>query len=250
MMIPDIIENHLDNMNYDSDVWSITVASGISTISVGNVMHLRPGLFVTIGTATVEVISVDYSANSFTVSGDYTGQKVVTFPKLHFFHGTPLATNSKLSGLKDLSKVPMVYLLEVIREELGGQNSRSITASLRLFFLDVANYADWDTDEHYSQAIEPMRNFAEYFLWDVRKSYGKFQAGDRAEILTHAKFGAINNKGHFQSVFNERLSGIELNADFRFKDCQPFKGLNPPKPTGPIEVTQGLESPLEMPVLG
>lgn len=251
--IPDVLEAFINGLGYVADVWEAVYSAPNTTITVGNVLHLRAGLTVSIDGAGAEIISVDYGANSFVVSGDFSSASLVTFPTPFFFHGTPLATNSHISRLKDDSMVPMVYLYEVIRENLGGPNSRMIESSLRLFFLDVSNFQDWDTDEHYSLAIRPMRNLADYFIWSAKKQVGKMQAGDRSEIITHAKFGAVNNKGHFQSIFNVHLSGVEVSIDLVFTDCSPYKGINPPKPTAlksSIDTAEGLGSELQLELIG
>lgn len=252
--IPDILEDLIENrLDFVSEIWSVSYSSPNSTIAVGDVKYLRPKLVVDIGGTDAKVLSVDYDANTFAVAGDFSTESTVTFPKPYFFHGTPLETNSHISKLKDSRSLPMIYLYEVIRERLGGPQSRTSEASLRLFFLDVANFSDWNTNQHYSNTVRAMRNLADYFLWEVRKQNGKIHAGDQSEMIAHVKFGAVNDKGHFQSIFNKHLSGIELSLDLIFKDCKPFKGLNPAQPTTPkseLDTAEGLEAGLEYILIG
>ena len=93
-----------------------------------------------------------------------------------------------------------------------------VSRRLGLFFLDVANYADWDTDQHYSNVIIPQSKLCDYFLANIRKYQGRI-IGDRGGTqILHAKFGEYRDlKGHVNSIFNDRLSGVELSIDLLFK---------------------------------
>ena len=232
-LIPDIIETFIQGLTWEAEVWTASF-NGVdsTTITVYNVLHLRPGLFVTIAGFPLQVQSVDYSANSFTVLGDYSSADAVTFPTPHYFHGTQLSVVAETSKLRDEAKVPMVWLHEVVRENLGGEMSVASVASCRLFFLDVANYVDWTTDEHYAKVIRPMRNLSDYFLQEFRRPNKNFQATGDAQLYTHVKFGAVSEKGHFQSVLNDRLSGVELLVEMTVRECNTNRGIIGRKPTG------------------
>ena len=247
--VPDIIEDFLSSLDYSAEVWT-AVYDGVSTTTIGiyNILHLRAGLFVTIDSLVYEVQSVDYANNRFVLLGDHSAATLVTLPQLHFFHGTQLAVNAELTGKDDNQKVPMCFLHEVIRESLGGVGARYSEASIRLFFLDVSNYTDWTTNQHYAKAIRPMRNFADYFIQQLRKPNKNFRAGDNTELFTHAKFGAWRENGHFQSVFNAKLSGVELQITLLISDCNLNKGLNATR--YPERITGGLELALEGALIG
>lgn len=176
-----------------------------------------------------------------------TGETEVIFPKLHFFHGTTMAANGELSRLDDPAKVPMCYLHEVIREELGGPTSRVSRANIRLFFLDVANYGDWNTDQHYEKVIRPMRNFSDYFRVELAKNNKNFRL-ENSTLYTHVKFGFLNQRGQFESIFNSRLSGIEMQVELLISECNTNRGLNSEKPTSLVPV--GLEEILEAILIG
>lgn len=246
--VPDIIEDFLSSLDYSAEVWTAEFDGTSTTIGLYNILHLRAGLFVTIDSLLYEVQSVDYANNRFVLLGDHSAATLVLLPQLHFFHGTQLAVNAEITGKDDNAKVPMCYLHEVIRESLGGVGSRYSEATLRLFFLDVSNYQDWTTDQYYAKVIRPMRNFADYFIQELRKPNKNFQAGDRTELITHVKFGAWNEKGHFQSVFNARLSGIELSISLFIRECNLNKGINATR--YPERVTGGLELALEGALIG
>lgn len=244
-LIPDIFEDFLTGLNWVAPVWSaIYDGSTTTTISLYNILHLRSGLFVEINSAQVEVQSVDYDNNSFVVNGDQSGISEVTLPVPKYFHGTQLATNAKISKLDDNAKVPMIWLHEVIREDLGDFRSIATTASLRLFFLDVANYQDWTTDEHYAKVIRPMTNLRDYVLQEMRGNGKKFRSVDSATSYAHVKFGQVTDRGHFQSVFNAKLSGVELVVDVQARECQPNRGIVGRQPTE-LKGGEGFEMEME-----
>lgn len=246
--IPDILEEFVGGLNWTAQVWDASY-NGVdsTTITVYNVLHLKSGLFVTIDSTLLEVQSVDYNANTFIVLGDYSAATEVLFPTPHFVHGTQRALVNQITRLDDNAKFPMIWLHEVIRENLGGVRSVASTSTVRLFFLDVANYTDWTTDQHYAKVIRPMRNLADYFLQEFRKPNKNYQAGDRSTLDTHVKFGAYNEKGHFQSVLNERTSGLELSVEMIVRECSTNRGINNVQRR---ERLKGLETALQGALLG
>lgn len=251
--IPDILEQFIQGMDYEMIIRSVSYSAPNSTVSVGDIKHLRAGLIVEIDSTPTPVLDVNYTNNTFDVLGDVTGASIAKLPTPWFFHGTPRAINAELSRLQPEAKFPFVALIEPYEEDLGGQLSRQVVSNLTLLFLDQANYADWDTDAYYSERILPMRRFADYFLWDIKQNKGKARHGDSSRIINWAKFGKEGQGGAVSSIFNERLSGCELNVELRFIDCQDYKGLNPeptPAYVPPPEQPQGLESPLEFELTG
>ena len=220
MIVVDEIEAFINSLDLSSEVISVEEFAGANKtrLFVGNVFHARPNLYPLIDGVPRKVLSVDYAANSLFVEGEFTVATTFVMPSPFYFHGTPYATNAHISRLSDDEKVPMIYLLEIVREELQEEDSAIETvADLKLFFLDVANYEDWTTDEHYSMVIMPLRNLLDAFVSQARTSpvFGEI---DTLTLINHIKFGVyVDNKGHLNSIFNERLSGIELRGNFPFR---------------------------------
>lgn len=220
MIVVDEIETFINGLDLSSAITAASVGAE-TTITVGNVYHARTGLSCLIDGDSFKILQVDYDANTVKVEGAPATTKVFSMPVPFYFHGTPYATNAHISRLKDSQKVPMIYLLEIIREELQAEDSGIETiADLRFFFLDVANFQDWDTDQHYSNVIRPMRNLMDAFVAQARIS-PLFAELPALDVVTHVKFGVYqSNKGHLNSLFNERLSGVELRGNFPFyKKC-------------------------------
>lgn len=215
MIVVDVLDNFIANLDYDLVVEGITydVVLDISTITVKDYLFARPYLMLTIGGIEYRIETVDYSLSTMTVLGDVTLETVFTLPTPMFAHGTPYAINSKLDrGVT----YPFVYLLEIIKEVVPDDlDSRYETIpAIRLFFLDEANFKDWDTDQLYSEVIIPQRAYVDYVFKQIRKS-NLFGYPSNIELTTFAKFGQYQDtsKGVLNSLFNKQLSGVEISMN-------------------------------------
>ena len=221
IIVPDVVEAFiLNGLDLTEDV-IMASSDGITTsLFVGALLHIREGMTVVVDGVTAPVSGVNASLKRINVLGDFPDAKQVTYQPPFFFHGTPYATNSHLSHLNDINKVPMIYLMEIINERFGGPESRGLTVDLRLFFLDVANFSDWMTDDHYSNVIIPMRALAARFVNGLTDSRRYFATDNGGRLVNHAKFGVFQNyKGHLNSLFNDRLSGVELYIEAQINNC-------------------------------
>lgn len=195
-----------------------------TTFTVENMLHIREGIDVYVGSTEVRktVLRYDDTARTFVVedlTGDLENAKFIRVETPFFFHGTPAATASQIARLQDSSKVPMIYLMEVVNER-GEQYGIGLRASMRLFFLDVANHEDWTTDQHYSSVIDRMRRLMSRFLDNLGDNVIYFPELYGFTLTNHVKFGVYrNNQGHIKSLFNDRLSGCEALADVHAVPC-------------------------------
>jgi hypothetical protein len=163
-------------------------------------------------TTNVKIKAVNFSTKTIIVEGDYTSYSNIKLDAPFFVHGTPYATNKKLD--KEV-QYPIVYLLEIIKEQIPTNRDSKFESipTLRLFFLDEANFNDWDTDKLYSDVVTPQRNYTDYVLSNIKNSK-IFGLPTNVEITTYAKFGQFfDNKGVLNSIFNKTLSGVEMRLD-------------------------------------
>jgi hypothetical protein len=220
MLLVDEIENLIDSLVLSSEVVNVSFDGTNSTITVENSYHARFKMVIDIDGGSYQIISSDQANNSFIVAGDLTGALLVTFPNLFYFHGTAYATNSHLNRLKSSDKVPMAYLHEIIRQKDEGRNGSTVSAPIRLFFLDQANKKDWTTDDHYSNVITGLERVVQAFkehLFDVARV-----VTNEVEYTTinHVNFGEFRDlKGHVQSIFDDDLTGVELSFEIVLKKC-------------------------------
>lgn len=218
----DIIGELLDDFTPKSKINNVTDnLDGTVTIDLCNALNLRDELKFTLNSIEYTVLSVlgnsvTYETGVLPISGDYVYPK-----KPFYFHGTPIATGNELSIIENnTEKLPMVYLLEIIRDEFINDVNSSIDreTTVRLFFLDEANFEDWDTDGHYSNAIIPQANYAIEFkdFLSQHKYIGKLEGN--SSLTYRAKFGiSITQNGTQKNLFSNHLSGVELELTIPIK---------------------------------
>lgn len=147
----------------------------------------------------------------------------VRLPLPFYDHGTPLMVQPRWSNLSDDVKYPMVYLFERIREvEQSRQSSLDTVADLTMLFAINANYKDWNTDQHYQNAIDVMRRYYDEFRYQLDEQSSKFyQYEENYALYSHANFGVyMDRKGHTQRIFAENISGVELNFTLNVRKCK------------------------------
>lgn len=95
-----------------------------------------------------------------------------------FYHGTIKATevdlNKKVNNnLLTSDKLPMIWLHEPIEEIISPNEDEPIErkSNCDLYFLNDANFAQWNNDQHYKYAIKPMRRLF-MALYDSMKYSG------------------------------------------------------------------------------
>ena len=229
IIIPNTLEAFINNaLDLTANVVYSSYTLPNTTLIVDDLFHLREGMAVFVDGVATALISISRSTRTIVVSGDFSGASTIRVPKPFFFHGTPYNTNTQLAYLDDASKVPMIYLMEVLTERQEGYATFGVRTSMRLFFLDVANVEDWTNDQHYSNVIQGQRSLIARFLdtFAINKRY--FTNLYSSAITNHAKFGLyVNNKGHLNSLFNDRLSGVELVIDVHAAPCR----IDPELPT-------------------
>jgi len=216
-MIPtvDIIDTLLAGFNPKLKIKNVVDnLDGTVTITVCEPLNLRLGLTFTLNSVVYTVIAIDgnditYTTAVLPVKGDYV------YPtKPFYFHGTPIATNNQLSTINlHSSKLPMVYLIELLKDKfiLDKDSAIDRESTVRLFFLDEANFADWDTDQHYALNIVPQANYALAFIEYLKNHAMVGLITGEAELTYYAKFGlSVTQNGVTKNLFNEQLSGVDF----------------------------------------
>jgi len=214
MIVVDVLEDFINGLNYQLDIVLVeyNITTDITTVTVRDTLYARERLIVLVNDIETMIVSVDYTDNKIEFQGEIVVTKIVLQTPF-YIHGTPYAVNKQLD--REV-QYPFVYLLEILRETIPSElDSKFETIpTLRLFFLDEANFQDWDTDELYSNVVVPQRRYCDFFLKEIRKAFNKFGLPTNIEITSFAKFGEyVSEKGILNSYFNKTLSGVELRLD-------------------------------------
>ena len=178
------------------------------------------------GTASYFTAGCDALNNTFQVIGEVLSPTAIRVENPNFYHGTPYATNTKLSAgtIPSRDRFPMVYLGEPLLERIPatGSSWKVEIPNTFLFFLDADDYANNDTDLSYEEVILGLRRLVEAFMLAVQGDACCFNNDEQEfEIKNHVKFGEEGANGnHVQSIFNYRMSGVEVRASYLIKDCK------------------------------
>lgn len=222
------IKSIVESLEFTEQISNISISGSETQFETCNTHHVTTGNYIYIN--GTKYLVVDFEINSWiAIKGVLTGTET-TYKILppFFFNGTPMQVQNVLANIRSWkNKLPLVYLLEIIKEERFDSRINKIDriAELRLFFLMSSNFEDWDVSQHYSLAIQPMDNFLGDFIANLRNnnSIGEF---DRYETINRANFGVYISKpskrsGKYEDnitkLIDENVSGVELKIDLPIK---------------------------------
>ena len=140
----DVIGNLVAAIDTTIAIDSVVDNGGSYTVTTCNTKYLRPRLTFVHNAIEYTVLDTGFIPNeSFTVTGAsiVTGT-VITLDPMKYYHGTVIATSAELDKERlDTSKFPMVYLLEIIRDNFNNLEEDRIDreSDFRLFFLVNTN---------------------------------------------------------------------------------------------------------------
>lgn len=225
MIVADIIETFINSITFKGNVISC-VLDGVNTVlTVENALFSREGLSISIDGTDTTIVSATFSecsTDTITVSGSFADCSEFVLQDPVYLHGTPYATNSHLSRARMAGEriTPLIYLLEVLETRDDGRQSETVSADIRLFFVDDANVADWLTDDHYTEVITQMNRLADYVIAKAQE-YSGFSHDFAVRGYSHANWGQYADlKGYIQRIFNVNLSGVERRLNLPIlKDC-------------------------------
>ena len=219
----DILEDFIKSLSLSGPVISFSDDGTNTTIDVKKTYHARRRMQLNIDGTDYQIESV-VDNTSITVKGVIADPQNYTVPNPFYFHGTPIKTNADhISGAQPANKVPMIYLYEILRERDLRINSRIRRESdLRLFFLDSANFEDWNTDEHYSDRLLGLNNLVDEFIAAARGYDCCFYLYDTDFTrINHVNWGVFqDNKGHIKKIFDDELTGVELSFTLPLINCK------------------------------
>ena len=181
------------------------------SVTVDCLSYLRTGKTVTIDGNSYIVTAIN--GNILSLSGTIVPVgSLLKLPSVYYWHGTVKQTdNERINIPNSKDKTPFVYLVEVLREDYGAEDSANVEMPLRLFVLDESSFEDYTTELFYNEVIYPMRTLAQEIINEIQ-----LQALEVGGItaINHTRFATFLDKnGYEKSLFSEHLSGVEINLD-------------------------------------
>tara|TARA_R110000764_G_scaffold36200_2_gene80881 strand:+ start:9708 stop:10391 length:684 start_codon:yes stop_codon:yes gene_type:complete len=138
-----------------------------------------------------------------------------------FMTGTKLATNREwtLADSNLENKLPLIWLLEIIKETGYGKGSsfeRDIEA--KVFFLDETDPSQYYTKQNREQVVKPMQKLMNEFIKTVDK-IREYKTLESYKYKTFSRFGVEQDNGVFQNILDANLSGVALEITLtRYKE--------------------------------
>ena len=183
---------------------------------------------LTVGeTATGKVDFVENNKSvqiTFDVEIDTT-IKDFLIPHGSFVHGTLPMAEIEINnlGFDDNCPMPVLYFQEIYTEILQTLDSSNdfIGDNLRLYFLDdYEQDNNMMTEDHYSDIINPMKNYALFFKEQLKKDIRidtEYIEENTQRIIKRVKAGEYVRGGNVVSTFGRNLSGVEFNLSIAVK---------------------------------
>lgn len=218
----DILEDFINTLDLSGPVISFTDDGASTILTVEKTFHARRGMVLDVdgNPYTIEAVT---NNNTIQVAGVIVQPERYILPNPFYFHGTPIMTNANhIKGADSVEKLPMIYLYEILREVDKRPDSRVVKeADLRLFFMDTANYEEWTTDDHYSQRLQGLNNLVDAFIEAARAYRCCFYLYNTDFTrINHVNWGVfVTDKGHRRRIFDDDLTGVELNFTLSLKKC-------------------------------
>lgn len=215
----DILEDFINSIELTGSVLSYATSGATTTLNVAKTYHARAFIYIDVDGTSYKVNSV-VNNQSITIEGTPADPQTYTVPNPHYFHGTPIMTNSHISRADTDQKFPMIYLYEILREkDLNPLSSIRRESDLRLFFLDTCNLEEWSTDDLYTYRLLGLNNLVDEFIEAARKYTCCFYLDDTDfERINRPNWGTfVDMKGNLAHIFDEDCTGIDLSFTLPIK---------------------------------
>jgi len=224
---PDTVDIVRDLVTALTPIFLIDAATLLTTttyrLDTFDTFWLRPEKVITIDSKQYRITAFVIN-ESITIEDVTSGAGIPTvmsfaIPAPNFFHGTPVMMNNEHTRKKAApDKTPFIWLQEVL-EETQIDDRRSAfgrTSSPRIFFMDESKLADWTSEQHKTNAIEPARQIAELFFANIRADRSMFGEIKNYKSTNRANWGKfLADHGNIKLLINQNVSGVETFFDFQ-----------------------------------
>jgi hypothetical protein len=217
--IYDIVEDEiLSNIDSTVEITAIVSASGGVTV-----VTLCKNKWIRVGQVITDSLSKQWLITSIAANGNVTltdpasptalvKRQVLTIKSPKYLFGTHWSANNEytLRGQDSRVKLPLVWLVENIREEeFDERSSIERNSQLRFYFLDDNNPSQYLNADYRLNVVTPMIGLKDAFIQAIKDN---LLFDDYGSVSTRnlTRFGNENEKGYFENILDENLSGVEL----------------------------------------
>lgn len=200
------------------------------TLNTAKTFDIKKGQFINVLGFDVYVIDI-VQDTSITVetSEDLTSAVEWSSLQPYFYYGDPIDMNNEINrGDTDTdTKYPAVIMFEVQKQRYFRDRSVLYDSepSVRLFFMDQANYEDYSIDDLYG-VVDRMQDLALEFIDQLDLTSGVYIQDQDYLINKHSKWGVKvirDRRTTSETIFDNNLTGVELNIDIPLSKTLQFK---------------------------
>lgn len=194
------------------------VATGVTNVvTLCNNKWIRVGQYLTDADSRLWLITSIASNGDVSVtkpSGaiDLIKRQTLTIKAPKFLFGTHTSANNEytLRGQDNRVKLPLVWLVESISEsEYGIRQSKERDSQIRLYFLDDNDPSQYLNEDFRLNVVSPMIALKDEIIRVIQNNL-LFDVLDDWRTRPVTRFGNENEKGVFENILSDNLSGVEL----------------------------------------
>lgn len=212
--VVNLIGTIIDSFRDTYAITSITHVGTTYTINTADTKRLAVGSYVSISGNNYEVLTL-IANTSFTINSAInvigTSWKALA---PYYFYGTPIMISNTLDKYKNYKqKFPVIVLFETMPAVVNDDTTLKIerVVSLEMYFMNEANFKDWDSSEYYSNVIDKMQTYVDDFITKI-SNHRQIGTLDKHNETPYSKWNLVRlDTG--KNVFNSELSGIKLEID-------------------------------------
>jgi len=211
------VQTLIDSIRDTAAITSITHTGTTYTINTADTKRLAVNQWVRIGTTNYKIVTLTTNVSFTIVSSSNVVGSIWTALAPYYFYGTPKQISNTLSKLSDSeTKYPIIALMETMPATVNNDETQPIerTVSLEMFFGDLCNPPDWDSEDYYTNVIDKMQVYIDSFI-DACENSSLVTLPDTHSETPYSRWNmTLTATG--ANVFNENLSGIMLSIDLEF----------------------------------
>jgi hypothetical protein len=205
--IPNLISTFIDLIRDTHAITSITHTGTTYTVNTTDTKRLVAGDYVKINSIEYKIVTLTTNTKfTITSTSAVTGSTWIASAP-YFYYGLPTMISNTLAKIKDnQNKYPVIVLFETMPASVDDSPENvEREVSLKLYFVDEANYEDWRHDEYYSLLLNAMQVYVDDFM-EVLKNSSRIGILTNHTEINYSKWNLTTDKG--VNVFNANLSGI------------------------------------------
>lgn len=216
--IYDIVKNEIfSNINLDVKVIDVVATGVTNVVTLCNNKWIRVGQYLTDSSDRLwQITSIasngDVSLKKPTGASDLSKRDILTVKSPKFLFGTHISANNEytLRGNDNRVKLPLIWLVESIQEtEYGIMSSKERDSQIRLYFLDDNNPTQYLNEDFRLNVVSPMIALKDEVIRVIQNNR-LFDILENWQTRPITRFGNENEKGYFENILSDNLSGVEL----------------------------------------